>query len=432
MGKTLAEIVNSALGDADQQLKLASAHQATPPAVGDFLDQELAIGSAEQSTTPATSPDPEQSTSKTSSDAEIMDAASYGLKLAEALDSSSSIVSFLQQKVAQSPVDAPGPDVMVSGHINETTEHPKAQTRTLDKNTASHGGAPLVSSPSGVPNTVENNLPDYKDPDWTKNKEAALQMIQVKVAQAESLNELGQSELAAELLQQAQAMHDKLAADTPKNPQHDEDIQGRLGAGIFGTYGAMLGGAAGATQSKAPVTKALLGAALGGAVGGFGGRALGRSGARVQKKIDESNAALYARAVKDAKTAADPSSPQAVLPAHNTSFKLDTEPGNASHISDNSGLIGLTRAAARNKSQSEARQFFSEPAKLDNAVKAHVGKTDGLKTSSARTEAARAYLRKVASKATDPNATPEERVKAASLIDAVKTHTTTDPSALLG
>lgn len=42
MGKSLSEIVNSALSDADRNLKIASAYDATTVDSGDFLAAELA------------------------------------------------------------------------------------------------------------------------------------------------------------------------------------------------------------------------------------------------------------------------------------------------------------------------------------------------------------------------------------------------------
>ena len=120
----------------------------------------------------------------------------------------------------------------------------------------------------------------------------------------------------------------------------------------------------------------------------------------------------------ETKLAADPSSPQANLSHSGPSPFLDTSPGPSSHIGDNSSLISMTRASARDKSQREASEFMSEPPKKDNAVSAHVGRADGLKVSSSA--AARAYLQKVAFMATDPEASHEERQKAAALITAVR------------
>lgn len=82
-----------------------------------------------------------------------------------------------------------------------------------------------------------------------------------------------------------------------------------------------------------------------------------------------------------AKLSQDPSSPQPSMPAHSSSFKLDTEPGPASHIPDNAGLISIDKAQARDKTTREVSQFISEPPKKDNAVPATQLRTDGQKLS---------------------------------------------------
>ncbi len=392
MGRPLSEIVNAALTEADSSMKLASAQDVAPSDPGDFLAAELptitkvAEGGEtcpECKNAKADCTCPKEGESKTSSDQSVLDAASYGMKLAAALDTVAMVVTDLT-KVAMpgtasgtspgphTPTAAPGPAVMESGHINATTVHPKAQTNSVPANQASHGGGPITQS-GGKPQGLETNEPDFRDPDWTKNKEAAEALIQAKVAQAEEYERHGQLDAAERALREANAVYEQL------------------------------------------------------------------------------------------KVAADPSSPQAKLPAHNESFRLDTSPGPSTHIGDNASLISMTRASAKDRSQREAGEFMSENAKKDNAVQAHVGRTDGLKVSSlsvsslfrpkiaeetncpkcgkvecvcpaakkdeekkaslddTQLEAARAYLKKIAAAASDPNATEEERTKAASLIDAVRT-----------
>lgn len=120
------------------------------------------------------------------------------------------------------------------------------------------------------------------------------------------------------------------------------------------------------------------------------------------------------------KTAADPSSPQAKLPAHSESFKISTEPGESRFVPDNKGLIDMTRAQAKDRTVAQAREHISERPKKDNAVAAHTLRTDGQKISSVDPNLARAYLEKAASVAADPTADPKERVKAASILRTVK------------
>jgi hypothetical protein len=143
------------------------------------------------------------------------------------------------------------------------------------------------------------------------------------------------------------------------------------------------------------------------------------------------------------KLAADPSSPQAQISGGGSVPKLDTEPGPASHVPDNGGMVSMTRASAKDSTTRESTRYFSEQPKKDNAVAAHVGRTDGQKISAETPEpekkaeaplnlaAARVYLQKLAEKANDPDASPEERQKAAGLIEAVKTRTGKTPEELL-
>jgi hypothetical protein len=56
--------------------------------------------------------------------------------------------------------------------------------------------------------------------------------------------------------------------------------------------------------------------------------------------------------------------------------------GEGSHVPDNAGMASLTKAQARDSNTREAPAFFGAPVKRDNAVQAHVGRTDGLKLSS--------------------------------------------------
>lgn len=177
--------------------------------------------------------------------------------------------------------------------------------------------------------------------------------------------------------------------------------------------------------------------------------------AAAEKLLDEVRA-------EQAKLAQDPSSPQPVMPAHATNpGALDTEPGPSTHIGDNAALISLTKSEARDKTTREVSQYISEPPKKDNAVGAHMLRTDGQKlshlvlpgarkTASAQPAAApapptpttekkasmdpavgRAYLSKLVKTAGDPEAMPQEREKAAEAIKAIKAKIGVDPEALL-
>jgi hypothetical protein len=206
---------------------------------------------------------------------------------------------------------------------------------------------------------------------------------------------------------------------------------------------------------------------------------------------------------EQAKLAQDPSSPQPVMPPHfHNPGALDTEPGPSTHIGDNAELIAMTKADARNRTMRDISQYLSEPPKKDNAVGAHVTRTDGQKLShlvlpGARKTAAfadhllgadtsdmkdfdkfrrraalindegramhygglpqkidefltgvefappprkktsmdsaigRAYLSKLIKTASDPEAMPHERKKAAQAIKAIEAKIGVDPKALL-
>lgn len=90
-----------------------------------------------------------------------------------------------------------------------------------------------------------------------------------------------------------------------KSLQHDEDFQGRIGAGLLGLQGAALGGGLGAIATdegpvllrKYPKSTIAAGALGLGAAGALGGRALGRWGARKQREHDETQAQLIADAM---------------------------------------------------------------------------------------------------------------------------------------
>ena len=254
MGKSLSEIVSAAIGSADAQLKLASAHDAVVRNDGDFLAAELAIPSTRSPKEIAT---PEPQARKTAS--AVLDDAAHGLQIADALDAMVGVFS----KFAADAISAPGPAVLASGHINEKTVSPKAQSSHKEP-------ASVVTTTSTGPNGMATNESEYRDPDWTKNKEAADAYVSSKVAQAQMLRELGQ-EAAAQ---------------------------------------------------------------------------------RIEAEI--------------AKIAAG---------------ELSTEGGGASRIPDNAGLIAMTKAQAKDPSTREARAFFSEPARRDNAVPANVSHTEGQKLS---------------------------------------------------
>lgn len=365
--RTLNEIVSAALSSADSSIKIASESDATPENDGvDDFDSILGLSDSNDAGEAEEEVEAEETETndKTSSYDEVLADATYAMKLASGLDAASGIVS---RKLAMDATKAPGPQVFQAEHQVAST-HPTPTTTSVPGPQKSHGGGSTERT-NGQPNGIETNKADFSSPDWTKNKEAALALIQTKTAQAEQFMYSGEVDMATQLLDEVEALQDKFAAD--------------------------------------------------------------------------------------------PSSPQASLPSGSGAPKLDTEPGPASHVPDNAGMANLTRAGAKDSSTREATKFFSEKPKKDNAVAAHVGKTDGLKVSSLleavekrasspgtveqeetseeggeaseeaeepkeaqlkgeRLEAARAYLQKQAAKATDPDATEAEKAAAAEIIDTVE------------
>jgi hypothetical protein len=211
MPKSLHELVSAALNDATSNIKMASADDvphSTEPAGDDFLDSLL--GNSESRSAPAATA-PQAATPKTaskaSSESEILDLAAYAEKVASALDRAAVVVT----KLANSPLSAPGPVVSAAGHDGPSA-HPKPVTtahKYLERPTPSE-------DTQDNPNGVKTNKDVYTDPDWTKNKEAALRLVQAKVASAEQFHRMGQFEAATQLLEEAQKI--KLAAD-PSSPQ---------------------------------------------------------------------------------------------------------------------------------------------------------------------------------------------------------------------
>lgn len=318
--RTLGEIVSAALSGAETSMKVASARDAQPKVpdggLDDFLAQELAIPSVAASAPSAT---PEEKTVKSASIEEIRADAEKGVKLAEALDLASQIL------VKQAASKAPGQvQTMVSGH-QETAPVAKPHANSLDKTTASSGGGPV-----GPQGKIKDTMGDYSTSNWTKNKEAAANLIRAKIAQADQLREQGQLQLAQQALQEAQ------------------EIQ---------------------------------------------------------------------------KQAQDPSSPPPSLPAQSTSFKLNTDPGSATHIPDNAGMATLTKAQAKDSTVREAGARIMEQPKKDNVPAAVVGKTTGQKLSSVQVGAAKELAKRAALVLNDPNSNEADRTKAASVIEVAQTRT---------
>lgn len=326
MRKSLGELINTALSDADSALKLASASDAEIRSSGDFLDAELMthklaaedtfsekeregtkklVEKHERKMHGEEKGEKEEASEKKSSRSSVLSAASYAMKLAEALEVGAHVVAKVaadtdpnthEQRVTvstggagASPLKAPGPQVMASGFIGAQTVQPKAQS----------AGAERITGPTTAAGNVPTNIADHtgnldgeqppnntgKTAGFTRSKEASARLLRAKQAQAETLMRMGQIKEAERLLAEVE------------------------------------------------------------------------------------------------KAAQDPSSPGPELPAHSNSYMLSTEPGDSTMIPDNSGLISMNKAQAKDRSVRTATEYVHEQPKLDNAVAAHALSTQGQKVS---------------------------------------------------
>lgn len=374
MRKSLGELINTALSEADSSLKLASARDAASTVdPGDFLAAELAMPKTaadeddlsgkerkgvekmlakhekrEHGKSEGEAKEEAKEEAKKASRQDVLDSASYGMKLAEALEYGAHVVAKKlaadnDPKTKSSPVSvstggagakprtAPGPAIMESGFIGAQTVQPKAHSNV--------SGA--ITGPSTDASTLPTSIADHtgkldgeqppnntgKTAGFTRSKEASLRLLRAKQAQAETLMRMGQTKAAEKLLAEIE------------------------------------------------------------------------------------------------KAAQDPSSPPPELPGHSDAFRLDTEPGASSQIPDNAGLISMTKAQAKDRSVRTATDHISETPKVDNAVAAHTLVTTGQKVS-ADARVGRAYLERAVKVASDPTAPPAERQKAASILAAVKAKVT--------
>lgn len=244
MGKSLSEIVNAALSDADRGLKIASAADASTVDPGDFLAAELAAPKVamEEDTFSEKEregaeevvkkhehsmhgkEDKEEKREKKSS-AQIKDSAAYALKLATALEHSAYVVA----KLANSPLDAPGPAVMESGFEGAQTVTPKAHSSVSDKITGpSLNNSDLPTSKADHTGKLDGEQPKNntgKTAGWTKDKEASARVLRTKQAQVELLTRLGQSKAAEALQAEIQKAAQDPSSPQPELPGHSDSFK---------------------------------------------------------------------------------------------------------------------------------------------------------------------------------------------------------------
>lgn len=170
MSHTLSELVQSAVRQAaaiPARTKVASAASVAGAQVREALEKR------------SSAQDPEFSPA-------MLDNCAYGIKLAEALDISSNL---LRQKLAsEEPLRTP--DDNRFGPAPQTKTKPPTQARATSTITAGD---------------VQTNEEDHTgNVDYSNNKEAALDFIQMKLAQAEVFSQVGDHASAAKALHAAE------------------------------------------------------------------------------------------------------------------------------------------------------------------------------------------------------------------------------------
>lgn len=270
--KTIQEIVSSALATASlhQQAKTASAASTLQvDADEDFLAGLLPeVKTAGETPKEEKKEDDEDEKAKKAS---ILGGASYGLKLAEALETAASVVETLVTKVAAGIT----PATSSGTHEHTSTVSPKAQTPGGTA-VAMQGGAKALQGAGKLPNDAAEK-PKAAGEEISADAAATQRLLSAKIASYKVCLSMGQT---------AAAEAHKVAADA---------LRAKIAAGI-------------------PLATS--------------------SG------------------------------------------------GEGSHVPDNAGMASLTKSQARDKNTREAVAAFGVGVKKDNAVAAHVGRTDGLKLSS--------------------------------------------------
>lgn len=400
MARTLSEIISGAIGEAEQEIKLASSRDALPVDFDITPDSivRAAIDEA-RSVPPALEPEktasaqPQQPQVKTASRHEVLSDADYAIKLAEALDNASHVVEKLASMVPErAETSTPSPNGlpnMASGHM-EPTKDTNTKARTLSAHEAFTGGD------SGSGPMVET----FKSPHAEGGGKTAAQIeAEVREKQAGMASRLGEAVL------------DKAVSSGAV----DKGVV-RRGLDAAQRAGAALGG----KSTESAVGRGLMAggaAAAGAAAAGAGAAAAGR----------KKHASLASMPAKVAASPAD----------HPGSLPIDP-PVSGGVAPDNAGAASMTQRDAKSREKAEIAQHVSEPAfnaAADAGLKDNVQNASaaGAKIASDQELAMRAMLAKIAAKKNDPNATPEDLAKVARLEQALRARAPqTNPSELLG
>lgn len=449
MGKSLSEIVNAALSDADRSLKIASAADATSTDPGDFLAAELVgpskVASHDEEDTFSEKEREgakkliskhereehgkgEEKSEKKSS-RQIKDDAAYGLKLATALEHSAHIVA----KLANSPLDAPGPAVMESGFEGAGTVTPKAHSNVSDKITGpTLSNSDLPTSKADHTGKLDGEQPKNntgKTAGWTKSKEASERLLRAKQAQAELLTRLGQTKAAEAILKQAQdpsspppelpGHSDAFKMDTEPGPSsHIPDNAGLISMTKAQAKDQSVRAATDHISETPTKDNAVAAHTL-------------RTDGQKVSSLDAVGAAL-GRPFEGSEKVALISQEKAERQATKREAKLDKYI-EKKKITPEYAKALLARGPSRSKEV--FGNVFGLPLGRwhDEKVRAAAQRVlDKEKKSSDEGTLSRAFLERAVKVAHDPDADPSERVYAQQIVSAIKAKTQMDPDALLG
>lgn len=438
MRKSLGELINTALSDADSALKLASARDAEIRSSGDFLDAELVatklaaedsfsekeregtkklVEKHERKMHGEEKGEKEEASEKKSSRSDFLGAASYAMKLAEALEIGAHVVAKVsadtdpnthEQRVTvstggagASPLRAPGPQVMASGFIGAQTIQPKAQS----------AGAERITGPTTTAGNMPTSIADHtgnldgEQPPNNTGKTAAAESpsfqrgvkVQSSVvrspAETAALRSHFQETRARQAAEAMRAPVKQLPETLPAS-QFQRAQRASTPSAAYKNLEAALKGRQPTSmfQRAGNVVRKFLKKGSDDSYDSYESftRSKEASARLLRAKQAQAETLMRMGQIKEAerllaeveKAAQDPSSPGPELPAHSNSYMLSTEPGDSTMIPDNAGLISMNKAQAKDRSVRTATEYVHEQPKLDNAVAAHALSTQGQKVSS--------------------------------------------------
>lgn len=451
MSRTLSEIISGALGEADQEIKLASARDALPVDLDLTPDNLVRMALDEAKSSPSASLGGSEKTASAAPVAtpkdklasrDVVSTADYAIKLAEALDHAATILTAkLAAPAERAETSTPMPGglpAMASGHM-EPTKDTNTKAQTLSAHEAFTGGD------GGSAPTIETFKSPHAESGKTAAVEAAARQAQARVVKEASLAS------TRVVVKKAEDDGYPVVPEYAALPAH---VRARPEAGgVLGAIGGSLAGAATGAAAMHGVRKATKGLGpmvavpaqvLTGLVGALGTGAAAIGGGVLGQRAGRQLMPSEARSAYDRQMDSDMAHEEATMHgkhASNDPGGLPIDPPVASGpVPDNMGAIAMTQRDAKSREKAEIAKHVDEPAfsaTSDAGLKdntEHAAQA-GAKIASEQEKAMRALLAKIASKKNDPNATPEDLAKVARLEKAIaqtKTASQKTPSALLG